>query len=172
MSSIDTSGTSASGVATDASGNPLVNPSTQMDESSFLQLLVAQLQYQDPLSPTDSQAFVQEQAQFSEVEGLLNVENSVKQLISTTQLGQDINLIGKQITYSNSDGSTSSGVVGGVSTDSDGNISLSVGGDTVDPSTVVGIAAGPDPTVNVSITGSTTPSSSSSTSTGDTSSGG
>ena len=52
-----TSATSgASGIATDVNGNPLVNPSTQMDENSFLKLLTAQLKYQDPLSPTDSQA--------------------------------------------------------------------------------------------------------------------
>jgi len=90
-----TSTPSGSGVATDANGNPLVNPSTEMDENSFLKLLVAQLQYQDPLSPTDSQAFVQEQAQFSMVEGILNVEKGLQTLTATTQLGQDIELIGK-----------------------------------------------------------------------------
>ena len=131
----------ASGIATDATGAPLVNPTTKMDENSFLKLLVAQLKYQDPLSPTDSQAFVQEQAQFSMVEGVLNVEKSIKALTATMQLGQDIQLIGKAITYSQPDGSTSAGVVGGVTTDSTGAVMLTVGGANVDPATIVGISA-------------------------------
>ena len=133
----------SSGVATDATGNPLVNPTTQMDENSFLKLLVAQLQYQDPLSPTDSQAFVQEQAQFSMVEGILNVQKALKSLTATTQLGQDIELIGKSITYANPDGSTSKGVVAGVSTDSTGLLTLTVGGASVDPATIVSIGEAP-----------------------------
>jgi flagellar basal-body rod modification protein FlgD len=137
-----TSATSgASGIATDVNGNPLVNPSTQMDENSFLKLLTAQLKYQDPLSPTDSQAFVQEQAQFSMVEGILNVEKSVKALTSTMQLGQDIDMIGKQVTWSNTDGSTASGLVSGVATDSTGAITLTVGGSNVDPATLISISA-------------------------------
>ena len=137
-----TSATSgASGIATDANGNPLVNPSTQMDENSFLKLLTAQLKYQDPMSPTDSQAFVQEQAQFSMVEGILNVEKSVKALTATTQLGQDIDMIGKQVTWSNTDGSTASGLVSGVATDSTGAITLTVGGSNVDPATLISISA-------------------------------
>lgn len=137
-----TSSPSTSGVATDANGNPLVNPSTQMDENSFLKLLVAQLQYQDPLSPTDSQAFVQEQAQFSMVEGILNVQKGLQTLTTTTQLGQDIELIGKSVTYENPDGSQASGVVSGIATDSTtGAITLTVGGNTVDPATIVSIGA-------------------------------
>lgn len=133
--------TGSSGIATDVNGNPLVNPSTQMDENSFLKLLTAQLKYQDPLSPTDSQAFVQEQAQFSMVEGILNVEKSLKALTATMQLGQDIDMIGKQVTWSNTDGSTASGVVSGVATDSKGAITLTVGGSNVDPATLISISA-------------------------------
>ena len=134
--------TGSSGIATDANGNPLVNPSTQMDENSFLKLLTAQLKYQDPMSPTDSQAFVQEQAQFSMVEGILNVEKSVKALTATTQLGQDIGMIGKQVTWSNTDGSTASGLVSGVTTDSTtGALTLTVGGSNVDPATLTSISA-------------------------------
>jgi flagellar basal-body rod modification protein FlgD len=133
--------TGSSGIATDVNGNPLVNPSTQMDENSFLKLLTAQLKYQDPMSPTDSQAFVQEQAQFSMVEGILNVEKSLKALTSTMQLGQDIDMIGKQVTWSNTDGSTASGLVSGVATDSTGAITLTVGGSNVDPATLISISA-------------------------------
>src|SRR2546421_7204845 len=133
-----TTSSGSSGIATDANGNPVTNPSTQLDENSFLKLLVAQLQYQDPLKPTDSQAFVQEQAQFSMVEGVLNVEKALKALTATTQLGQDIDMIGKSVTYAQADGSTAAGVVDGV-TSVNGIIALTVGGANVDPATIVNI---------------------------------
>src|SRR5438067_5616603 len=137
----------ASGIATDANGNPITNPTTQMDENSFLKLLVAQLQYQDPLKPTDSQAFVQEQAQFSMVEGVLNVEKALKALTATTQLGQDIDMIGKSVTYAQADGSTAAGVVDGV-TSVNGIIALTVGGANVDPATIVSISAASNSTAS------------------------
>ena len=75
------------------------------------------------------------------VEGILNVEKSVKALTSTMQLGQDIDMIGKQVTWSNTDGSTASGLVSGVATDSTGAITLTVGGSNVDPATLISISA-------------------------------
>ena len=36
-----TTSSGSSGIATDANGNPVTNPSTQLDENSFLKLLVA-----------------------------------------------------------------------------------------------------------------------------------
>lgn len=40
---------------------------TQVSEQQFLQLLVAQLQNQDPLNPMDGTQFVSQLAQFSEL---------------------------------------------------------------------------------------------------------
>jgi flagellar basal-body rod modification protein FlgD len=42
-------------------------------EQMFLQLLVAQLQNQDPLNPTDSTQFVSQLAQFSELEQVMAI---------------------------------------------------------------------------------------------------
>ena len=42
-------------------------------EEMFLQLLVAQLQNQDPLNPTDSTQFVSQLAQFSELEQVMAI---------------------------------------------------------------------------------------------------
>jgi len=41
----------------------------------FLQLLVAQLQNQDPLNPTDSTQFVSQLAQFSELEQVMAIRS-------------------------------------------------------------------------------------------------
>jgi flagellar basal-body rod modification protein FlgD len=51
---------------------------TAPSEETFLQLLVAQLQNQDPLNPTDSTAFVSELAQFSELEQVMAIRSDIE----------------------------------------------------------------------------------------------
>ena len=45
----------------------------------FLNMLVVQLQNQDPLNPMESQEFAVQLAQFSQVEGLLNIQETLEQ---------------------------------------------------------------------------------------------
>lgn len=56
---------------TDTGGIPGAN------EQTFLQLLVTQIQNQDPLNPTDSTQFVTQLAQFSELEQMTNMNTNV-----------------------------------------------------------------------------------------------
>jgi flagellar basal-body rod modification protein FlgD len=44
----------------------------------FLQLLVAQMQNQDPLNPTDSTQFVSQLAQFSELEQVIGIRQDIE----------------------------------------------------------------------------------------------
>ena len=44
-----------------------------LSQSDFLQLLVAQMQYQDPMNPTNATDFMTELANFSTVEGMTQV---------------------------------------------------------------------------------------------------
>ena len=57
------------------------NPSADnVNETEFLQLLVAQIQYQDPTNPTDSTAFVTQLAQFSSLEQLIGIHGDLDNL--------------------------------------------------------------------------------------------
>jgi len=47
------------------------------NEQTFLQLLVAQIQNQDPMSPTDSTQFVTQLAQFSSLEQLIGIKQDL-----------------------------------------------------------------------------------------------
>ena len=47
----------------------------QLNENTFLTLLVAQLKYQDPMNPADSTQFLTQTAQFTEVETLQKMES-------------------------------------------------------------------------------------------------
>ena len=51
---------------TTASGN-------SMDKEAFLQLLVAQMKYQDPLQPTSNTEYISQYATFSELEQMQNM---------------------------------------------------------------------------------------------------
>ena len=48
-----------------------------MDKDAFLQLLVAQMKYQDPLQPTSNTEYISQYAQFSQVEQMNNMAASM-----------------------------------------------------------------------------------------------
>jgi len=52
------------------------------NETTFLNLLVAQIKNQDPLNPADSTQFVGQLVQFSQLEQLLGINSGVKDLDS------------------------------------------------------------------------------------------
>lgn len=57
------------------------------NQTTFLQLLVAQLKYQDPLQPQDGTAFVSQLAQFSDLEQQIGTHadlDAIRQLLAAT----------------------------------------------------------------------------------------
>jgi flagellar basal-body rod modification protein FlgD len=77
-------GSSANSAASSSSQNNQ-NSLTDPSEGVFLNLLVAQIQNQDPLNPTDSTQFVTQLAQFSELEQLIGIHNDTDTLVSDIQ---------------------------------------------------------------------------------------
>src|SRR5438270_2298783 len=66
-----------------SSSNTLTGASDQLTkESTFLNLLVAQIKNQNPLNPTDSMQFVGQLVQFSQLEQLLGINQGVQTLLS------------------------------------------------------------------------------------------
>lgn len=65
------------------------NPNS-MDKDMFLKLLVTQMQYQNPLEPTDNQEYMAQLAQFSTLEEMQN-------LGSTISSGQMMSLTGQYV---------------------------------------------------------------------------
>lgn len=80
------------------------SPTGEMGKDEFLQMLVAQLRHQDPLSPMESQDFASQLAEFSSLEELSSIDDSVSESVDVDLvLTQAINntlattLIGKQV---------------------------------------------------------------------------
>lgn len=68
-----------------------------LDKDAFLQLLVAQLRYQNPLSPKDGQEYLAQAAQFATVERLDNVEKAQTEAVAYQQILLSTSMIGKRV---------------------------------------------------------------------------
>ena len=65
------------------STTPVANPTDALtNESTFLNLLVAQIKNQDPLNPADSTQFVGQLVQFSQLEQLLGINHGIQTLVT------------------------------------------------------------------------------------------
>jgi len=63
---------------------------SSLDKEAFLQLLVAQMKYQDPLQPTSNTEYISQLATFSSLEEMQNMNSTMTDLQAT-------NLVGKQV---------------------------------------------------------------------------
>lgn len=61
-----------------------------MDKDTFLQLLVAQMKYQDPLEPTSNTEYISQYAQFSQVEQIQNMAATVELQRAASLVGQEV----------------------------------------------------------------------------------
>lgn len=78
-------------------------PVKTLGKDDFLQLLVTQLQHQDPLNPAESTEFTAQLAQFSSLEQLNNINDNLKnmqQFQNAVTNSQAVSYIGKEITAS------------------------------------------------------------------------
>jgi flagellar basal-body rod modification protein FlgD len=101
VASIASQQASANAAVTSA-GNTALN-SLSGNFTTFLNLLMTQLQNQDPTSPVDTDQFTTELVQFSEVEQQINTNSSLNALISLTQSGevlQGASMVGKSVQIS------------------------------------------------------------------------
>ena len=76
---------------------------SSLDKDSFMLLLVTQFKYQDPLNPMEDKEFISQMAQFSSLEQLMNLNDSMEGLTTATNNQQMINAtsyIGKNVTVS------------------------------------------------------------------------
>lgn len=95
---------------------------SDLDKEAFLNLLVTQMQYQDPLNPSDNTEYMSQLAQYSALEAQLNISD-------TLEKGNNLNLVGKYVIMNTTDASGKQAMISGLveyATVKDGDVYLSV----------------------------------------------
>ena len=111
----------------------------QMD---YMQLLVTQLQYQNPLEPMDNNQMATQLAQFSQLQQLENVNTSFSEALATANRSYANSLIGKTVSFMGSgsqDGEISNAVVNQVFNDVEGDIVLMAGNEQISLGDIISI---------------------------------
>lgn len=89
---------------------------SDLDKEAFLLLLVTQFQYQDPLNPMEDKEFIAQMAQFSSLEQMMNMNESMQGItdaVNNQAMFNATNYIGKYVTTTgNVIGKTSTSVTG------------------------------------------------------------
>jgi flagellar basal-body rod modification protein FlgD len=100
--------------ASSAAASTPENPNSVLGQNDFLKLMIAQLQAQNPLEPSNGTEYVTELAQFTQLEQTTN-------LASSSELSNAVQLIGHTVTYSNpTTGATATGTVQSVQSGTSG----------------------------------------------------
>jgi flagellar basal-body rod modification protein FlgD len=98
-----------------------------VSQDQFLQLLIAQLQNQDPLDPVSNEEFISQLTSLNTLTGIQSLNASFSEMLKLQQLTQGVDLIGKSVTYTPAGGGPSvTGKVGSVNV-AEGQIVLRVG---------------------------------------------
>lgn len=134
---MDVTGTTAANQAAQSSENKKID--NTVDKEFFLEMLVTQMKYQDPLSPVDNNEFIAQTAQFTLVEEMQTMKNEFAQ-------NKAIDLIGKYVEGRvknplSGQMELTGGIVDSVSI-SDGKATLNVGDLKLKPENIVGVTNG------------------------------
>lgn len=128
-----TPGTQYSVDSINQDGRMVTNPKGNLDNQAFMKLLVAQLRYQDPLSPTDSAALMQQTSTLSQVE-------MIKEMTAAQYLSTASAMIGRTVTYIDSEsGKEKTGLVESAGKNN-GKTTLKVSGKDADLTSVTKIS--------------------------------
>jgi flagellar basal-body rod modification protein FlgD len=127
VSSLASGGGSAQSLASAASSAS----APTLNQSQFFQLLLAQMQNQDPLQPMDSSDFVTQLSQFSQLQTAQQLNTTMANFVAMQGMSQGAALIGKPVSYDPGTGVLTKGTVDSVAIDNAGNVTLQVGGQSV-----------------------------------------
>jgi flagellar basal-body rod modification protein FlgD len=108
-----------------------------LGKDDFLKLLVGQLKNQDPMAPSDSQQWIGQMAQMTELEQVTNIASSSTKTVNALNRSGNLALIGHTVTYAGDNGAAVTGTVQQVDIDDKGNATLTVDGTTGIDSTKV-----------------------------------
>ena len=112
----------------------------QMD---YMNLLITQLQNQNPLEPLDNNEMAAQLAQFSQLQQLESMNNSFAEVLSATELSYANSLLGKEVTFIMENEAGASEIISGeveqVFNNVNGEILLGIGNYMLAPEDIISV---------------------------------
>ncbi len=118
MSTVSSSTAATS--ATSTTGTTITPASDGLGENDFLNLMMDQLENQNPLSPDDPTQYLSELASFSSLEAENNIASSASSTASEQASATAVSLIGHTVSYIDTSGADQTGTVSSVQFSSSG----------------------------------------------------
>jgi flagellar basal-body rod modification protein FlgD len=115
----------ATSASTPAANGSASSATPNVNYNQFLQLLLAEMQHQDPTAPMDPTQSISQIATFSQVEQQIQTNTTLTAMLSSSALSQADSVIGRTVT--SPDGQTSGQVVSVTVTSSGSTATLSNG---------------------------------------------
>ena len=142
-----TTGTSTTGTTSNANLN--------LTPTDFLNMMVQQLQNQDPLNPTSSQDLLAQMSQIGQLQSSTTLQTTLQNFGNQTALSSASSMIGKSVTGTDANSNPLSGVVTSVQV-AGGNVSMELDNGTTMPlGNVTAISPGPTGTTAATTAGTT-----------------
>ena len=91
--------------------SPSADRADQMGKDTFLKLLVAQMRYQDPANPADTNQLMAQTATFTQVEKLEEIAAMSATALVLQEHAAAGAMVGRQVTYTDTTGASVSGLV-------------------------------------------------------------
>lgn len=88
-----------------------IQATNELEKADFLQLLTAQLKYQNPLAPVDNFDFMSQTAQFNLLEQVVGLNEKFESLTNLNDFSYANNLIGRTVKGNDREGEFFEGIV-------------------------------------------------------------
>lgn len=113
-----------------------------LEAADFLEMLIVQLQNQDPTEPTSNEEILSQVSQLRDLQSATDLSDTLQSLVTGSELSNAAGLIGQYIVGRNADGDLVEGVAGSARL-VDGEAVLKINGQDVKLSAVESVSAAP-----------------------------
>ena len=97
--------------AASAIGGSTAKKSKALNANDFINLMVTQLQHQDPTQPTSNDQLLSQMSQIAQLQSSTTLQSSLSAMVMQNQIGSAGNLIGKSVTGMDDQNNTIQGAV-------------------------------------------------------------
>ncbi|UDY24063.1 flagellar hook assembly protein FlgD [Nocardioides sp. Kera G14] len=127
-------------LANAASGTSSTTASSSEDQDMYLQLMVAQMKYQDPMNPVSTTDMLSQNAQFESLTQLQDINDELSQVLSAQLSFGAMGMLGQTVAYTDANGVSATGTPSAVNFTSTGPV-LTIGDASVPVASVTGVSS-------------------------------